>query len=358
LTIDIVRPAELSADEITLWTEFQKVDPDLANPFFSAYWPRAVEQAQGPDAGVKVAIIHEAGTIRGFFPAKIQGSTAIAAGAPMCDYQGVVTAPGFEPDARNILAALGVGRYDFTHMPASQSAFEGHIRGASPSWIVRVPFGYEVYAEDKKAESGVIKDLDKRRRKAERDMGPVTFTAFSRSKSDFDKMIEWKRANYRDSGQTDIFEAGWTQKLMRDLFTGRDPEWGGAFYTLHIGDELAAAHFHLRGSNVIHAWMIAHDAKFDRVSPGLLLFQDILQWMDDTPYTSLDFGPGDYRFKQQLANATCEVGHGFIGRPGASSFIRSAAYGVRGMAEKLPLGGVSELPGKAMRRLDLIRALR
>jgi len=204
----------------------------------------------------------------------------------------------------------------------------------------------------------VLKDLDKRRRKAERDLGPVTFTAFSRSKSDFDKMIEWKRAHYRSTNQTDIFEASWTMKLMRDLFAGRNPEWGGAFYTLHIGDELAAAHFHLRGSNTIHAWIIAHDERFEKASPGLLLFQDILQWMDDTPYTSLDFGPGDYRFKQQMANATCEVGHGFIGKPGASSFLRGAAYGVRGVAEWLPLGGISELPGKAMRRMDLIRALR
>ena len=42
----------------------------------------------------------------------------------------------------------------------------------------------------------------------------------------------------------------------------------------------------------------------------------------------------------------------------ASAFVRSAAYGIRDVAERLPLGKASELPGKAMRRMDLIRALR
>ena len=37
--------------------------------------------------------------------------------------------------------------------------------------------------------------------------------------------------------------------------------------------------------------------------------------------------------------------------------MRQAAYGVRQMAEALPLGRVSELPGKAMRRIDLLRGL-
>ena len=358
MNIDIVRPRELSADEIARWGTLQAADPEVANPFFSARWPRAVEHAQGDACGVRVAVLHDRGQIKGFFPAKIQGSTAMACGAPMCDYQGLVAASDVKLDGRALLSAFGVGRYDFSHMPEGQKTFAGHIRGASPSWIARLPFGYDVYAADKREESNIIKDTDKRRRRAERELGPVIFTAFSRSKTDLDQLIAWKRANYRATGQTDIFDAEWTLTLLRELFASRDPAFGGALYTLHIGDELAAAHFHLRGPDVIHAWIIAHNPALYRVSPGILLFQDILRWMDDTPYTAIDFGPGDYRFKQQLANDTCSVGHGFIGRPGASSFVRSAAYGIREVAERLPLGQISELPGKAMRRLDMIRALR
>lgn len=359
MDIDIIRPSDLSSAEIERWTALQAADPQVASPFLSPHWPIAVERAKTSAAsGVRVAILHQGGKVRGFFPAKVRGATAMPAGAPMCDYQGVVAEAGTTIDPRALIEAFGVARYDFTHMPTSQAAFSPHIRGETPSWQVRLPYGYEVYAHDKKQESGVLRDLDKRRRKAEREAGPLTFTAFSRSRTDFDRLIEWKRANYRATGQTDIFAAGWTSRLLKDLFLGRDPAFGGTLFTLHLGDKLAAAHFHLRGQQTIHAWIIAHDETFDRYSPGLLLFQDIMRWMDDTPYTTLDFGPGDYRFKKQLSNAVCMVGHGFAGRPGAATLVRSAAYGLRGVAERLPLGPVSQLPGKAMRRLDLIRGLR
>lgn len=359
MDIDIIRPGDLSAAEIERWSALQATDPDLESPFLSPWWAQAVEQAQTSAlSGVRVAVLHETGQVRGFMSARVQGGVAMPAGAPMCDYQGVVAEPGFVVDARRLIDAMGVGRFDFSHMPKSQPAFAPHVRGASPSWQVRLPYGYDVYAHDKKQESGVIKDLDRRRRKAEREGGKLTFTAYSRSKTDFDQLIAWKQANYRATGQTDIFDTGWTARLLRNLFLGRDPKFGGTLFTLHIGDKLAAAHFHLRGARTIHAWIIAHDDAFERYSPGLLLFQDIMRWMDDTPYTVIDFGPGDYRFKQQLSNAGCMMGHGFVGRPGTASLVRRAAYGLREVAERLPLGPVSELPGKAMRRMDLIRGLR
>ncbi len=357
--IEVVRPSELTAEQIGQWTRLQTMGEALGSPFLSPHWPRAVQAAQWPDQDtIRVAILRKGRQTRGFFPARVKGGVGMAAGSPMCDYQGLIAEPGLAVDVRQILGALGLDRYDFCHMPASQTAFEGHVRGLTPSWISRLPFGYDAYAHDKCAESGILKDLDKRRRKAEREMGKVTFTALSRSHGDFEKMLEWKREKYRETGQTDIFAAGWTQRLMEELFASRDPDFGGALFTLHIDDKLAAAQFHLRGADVIHAWIIAHDETHERVSPGLLLFQDIMRWMDDTPFTSIDYGPGDYRFKRQLANAECLVGHGFIGRPSAQAFLRGAAYGIREAAERLPLGKVSDLPGKAMRRMDLMRGLR
>ena len=80
--------------------------------------------------------------------------------------------------------------------------------------------------------------------------------------------------------------------------------------------------------------------------------------MDKTPFDRLDFGYGDYRFKRELSNHTEELMHGFVGVPSAATFMRQAAYGVRRAAESLPLGRMSALPGKAMRRFDLLRGLR
>jgi CelD/BcsL family acetyltransferase involved in cellulose biosynthesis len=80
--------------------------------------------------------------------------------------------------------------------------------------------------------------------------------------------------------------------------------------------------------------------------------------MSNSPYWRLDLGAGDYRFKRELANVITPVSHGFIGAASPAALVRQAAYALRQAAESLPLGPVSELPGKAMRRLDLIRGLR
>jgi CelD/BcsL family acetyltransferase involved in cellulose biosynthesis len=283
---------------------------------------------------------------------------AMPAGAPMADYQAVVGRPGLEIDPLALVRALGVTRFDFGQMLKDQTAFAPYARGSELSWIVDVSGGYPAYEAAVREQSSVLKDIDKKRRKVEREVGPCRFTALSRASTDFRKLIELKRLQLKDTHQTDIFAAGWTMKLIEELFERRDPDFGGALFTLHIGDQLAAVHFHLRGGSTVHGWLIAHTPEFERYSPGLMLFQDILKWMDGSPYSRLDLGCGDYRFKRELSNRQQETGHGFVGLASPATVLRSVAYGLRYAAEGLPLGGVSELPGKAMRRYDLLRALR
>jgi CelD/BcsL family acetyltransferase involved in cellulose biosynthesis len=112
------------------------------------------------------------------------------------------------------------------------------------------------------------------------------------------------------------------------------------------------------GKDVLHAWFIAHSARLARYSPGLILLADVLGWAAAEDLGEVDLGPGAYRFKRSLASRTRVLTYGFVGRPSAANLARVAAYGVRAAAEALPLGAASKLPGKAMRRLDLLRSLK
>ena len=354
-----MRPRDLSDRLISRWSELQALNPEFDNPFFSPHWALATERAQtGPDAqgpGVRVAVI---GDGEGFFAARAGAFIAMPAGAPMSDYQGVVCRPGLEIDPLALVRALGVSRLDFNHMLKSQTAFAHYLRGDGQSWIIDVSGGYGAYEEVTRERTSVLKDIDKKRRKAEREVGEARFTALSRSRADFERLIALKRGHMQATGQTDIFGTEWTLRLVEDLFERREPQFGGGLFTLHLGDRLAAVHFHLCGGGTVHGWLIAHTPEFERYSPGLMLFQDILKWMDGGPYSRLDLGCGDYRFKRELSNVQQRTGHGFVGAPSPATLIRSVAYGVREAAESLPLGKVSALPGKAMRRMDVLRALR
>ncbi len=359
MDFEIVRPSELSDARIAHWTQLQARDIMFDSPYLSPHWARAVERAQAPLDQVRVVVARRDGRDVGYMAARIGAYTAMPAGAPMCDYQALIAEPGAGVSARDMVQALGVHRYDFSHWLEGVAPFDTSARGRMRSHVIDLSGGYAAYEGERKAAGvGVLKDCDRKRRKAEREMGPVVFTAHSRSEAALEDLIAWKRAQYKATGQTDIFAAGWTGRLLHDLLARRDPEFGGALFTLHIGDRLAAAHMHLCGRQTIHAWIIAHDPAFEKASPGLLLFQSIMQWMDETPYRRLDLGPGDYRFKRELANAHQGMCHGFYGLPSPATLVRGAAYGVRAAAEALPLGRVSGLPGKAMRRMDRWRALR
>jgi CelD/BcsL family acetyltransferase involved in cellulose biosynthesis len=360
LKIDVVPALDLPAEIRASWSAAQAAEPRFDSPFLSPLWAQAVARAQGPASGVTVAIQHDtAGAPAAFLAVRKRGSTAMPVGAPMSDYQAVVARAGFQADPRAMLRALGVSRYDFCHMQAEDPAFQAHARGRCVSWVVEVAEGYAVYeAERKAAGVGALKDIDKKRRKVEREVGPARFTALSDSRADFETLIAWKRAQLAATGQTDLFKTPWVMRLIEDLLETRDADFGGGLYTLHLGDELAAVHFHLRGGGAVHGWLIAHDPRFERYSPGLLLFQDILKSLDSGPYKRLDLGAGDYRFKRELANRQQEVMFGFLGAPSVSTLARTAAYGLREVAESLPLGPVSALPGKAMRRIDVLRGLR
>jgi CelD/BcsL family acetyltransferase involved in cellulose biosynthesis len=354
--IEVVRPTELGA-LADAWRALQRRELLTDTPFLSPSWAVAVDEVRG-GRGVRVAVLSEGERPVAFMPAQIGRITAMAAGGAMSDYEGVVGEPLAELDLVELLRVLGVSRYDFTVAPAGQP-FSAFAQGRATSWIVDVADGYRPYAETRRADGvSALKELDRKRRKVEREVGPLEFSADSRDRAAFERLIALKRAQYRAKGQTDVFAAGWPLALVRRLFEAQPAGCAATLFTLRLAGQLAAVQLHLVSARTIHAWIIAHEPRFERYAPGLLLFQQVLMWMDGQVHDRVDLGHGDYRFKRELANSTAELLHGYVGAPSAARFVRGAVWRLRRAAEALPLGRFSGLPGKAMRRLDQHRGLR
>jgi CelD/BcsL family acetyltransferase involved in cellulose biosynthesis len=365
MIIDAVRPSDLTAQDIASWRALQVArGGPWASPYMGPDWALAVERALGPTRRpVKVAVMRQGGEAVGFMAVQAGARTALPVGSAVCDYHGLVAAPGVKIEACALLRALGVQRYDFHHLISEDPVFARGAHGTETSYVVDVSGGWAAYEEDCRARSDILKDTLKKRRKIEREVGEVRFTALSDSRADYDQLLAWKRDQYRRTRQTDVLGTPWVARLLDELFENKNPDFGGALFTLHVGDKLAAAQFHLRGRlpgapGVLNAWFIAHDAELQRYSPGLVMFGDVVRWLGESPdYAVLDLGPVAYRFKDRLANRTVQISDGFIGRPSSESLVRACAYRVRRAVERLPLGAASEWPGKAMRRIDLWRGL-
>jgi CelD/BcsL family acetyltransferase involved in cellulose biosynthesis len=171
--------------------------------------------------------------------------------------------------------------------------------------------------------------------------------------------MTWKREQMRRTGVKDIFEHKWIDGVVRGAFAAPadDHHFGGAMFVLRVEGAPAAVLFCLRAGKALHAWYVAHDNHWAQHSPGLIVFVEAIRAAAEAGYTELDLGPGDYQFKESLANARRPVGAGFIAGQGLSPAIKAAQYRFRAMVESLPVGRVRQWPAKAMRRLDIARGL-
>ncbi len=360
MKIDVVRPLDLGPAELDAWRAIQAARPHMGSPYLAPEWALTLARSGGPDArSGRVAVLRQdGGRPAGFFPVRAGPFTALPLGAPLCDYQAVVAEEGVRVDAADLARALRVQRLDLYNTLTDSPGLGAHLRVFGESHIIDLANGFDAYAAERKAAgSNILADTAKKKRRLEKEVGAAVFTAQSASREDWDTAVAWKRAQYGATRQTDIFATPWVPAFLDRLRDEAGDRFGAHLFTLHADGRLVATHIALTNGPVLHAWFIAHDEEAQRHSPGVILIVEMLRWAAARGMREFDLGPGAYRFKTSLANASRPVGHGFAGRASAALAGRWAQYRVRRAAESLPLGRFSHLPGKAMRRMDLWRGL-
>lgn len=351
MRLETIHPHELGPAEIGLWRAHQRAQPGAQSPYLTPDWAQIVGAARD-DARV---VVVDAG--RGFFGAqRLSRFAAMGIGAPIADYQGVVGEKGLCVDPALLCRALKVGRVDLTHVPEGMAPLT--VGGAEGSWIAETSGGRDLYEAGLKLRRGeFVRQTDKKARKLARERGAPAFRAASTSSEDFVTLIGWKNEQLARTGQPQTWEAPWVRQVLDQCFIARDAYFGGQLFTMHIDARLIGAAFGLRSGRVLHIWLIAHDAEFDAYSPGVQLARWLIGWAGDSGVGEVDFGPGDYQFKRQLATTQRQLQRGVVSGASFSGALRRAEHMLRAQLERAPHAGLAALPGKAMRRIDLMRAL-
>lgn len=359
MRVEQLSPDALSDGDIAAWRSFLAADAELASPYLTPDWAKLVARHR---SDVRVAVWRDAaGEAAGFLPVQRCGDyAAMPAGGPICDYQALVAKPGVTLELSDAARAFGVGRIDLTAGLAN-NAVGKRLLTADAGHVVRLPGGFEAWAAERLAAgSKTVAKTRKKFGKMTRDLGgEVSFEGFSRDAEAFEMLLAWKREQMKRTGVKDLFEHQWIDGIVRGAFAAPagDPNFGGAMFVLRLKGAPAAVLFCLRAEKALHAWYVAHDAKWAAHSPGLIVFVEAIRAAADAGYTEMDLGPGDYQFKASLANASRPCGAGFIAGQGLAPAIKAAQFQVRAMVESLPVGRVRQWPAKAMRRLDIARGL-
>lgn len=321
LSVETVRPDELSAREIALWRSFVVSEPRCASPFFHPSFTRVAGQIA---PGAAVAVLHRAGEIVGFFPHQRRGASVQPLGAPLNDYHGVIARPGAAPALEAMPALLGASSVTVNGWNGAGEG-EGLLRRRTLQ--AALPDGWSAYdAERRGTWRKYFRDKDRSRRTLERDHGAVELMADETDPAALDRLLALKSAQYRRSGRHDIFACGWTADLLRALLATREPDFGARLATLRTDGRGVAFEFALHTASRYHFWLPAYEAGMARYSPGILLSLETMRHGAGEGFSVFDFGFAEETYKKYFCNREETMLEGVVHLPGFTDAISAALW--------------------------------
>jgi CelD/BcsL family acetyltransferase involved in cellulose biosynthesis len=307
----VVHPSELGHAEQLLWRSFAR-DSSLNSPFLS--WPFAESIGRVRD-DARVAAFQEGSGVRGFLGFQVApDKTGLPIGATISDAQAVVAPPGWALDPRRLIDAAGLRRWSFDHLTVQQVDFLPYHQRRHRCPVVDLTAGYDAFVQEARTHSkDLIAQVTRRRRKLEREVGPVVCEwQSSQPDGDLQSLSQWKSDQYARDGTWDRFAEPWITESLELLAQSRDPSCTGLLTSVRAGEHLVATHFGLLGTDRLSWWFPAYNPDFGRYSPGLILLLSIIAAASRRGVPVLDLGRGEHGYKLRVTARFYEVAEGEV----------------------------------------------
>ncbi len=323
MNIDVLRAHDLEAADVSRWREIQASHPELANPFLSPGFTRAVAQVK---PGVAVARLRQAGRIVGYFSFE-RGRWGMGRpiGAGVSDAQGVVCEPGFQWDGAALLADCDLAVIEFDHLVADQSGFERHVRRREPSPIIDLAAGYEAYVTARRSSRSFRRVLA-RGEALSAEHPSLRFDFHRADEPTLRTLFDWKSAQYRRTGRVDRFARPWIRGLVSALMTGEHEGCHGVLASLSVQGRPIALQACLASDRVVSLWFPAYDPGFERYSPGNVLRLALAEAAAARGIAWLDLGKGFSVHKEVLKTGELSVGEAQVRRRSAGAVLYRARH--------------------------------
>ncbi|MDQ7017976.1 MAG: GNAT family N-acetyltransferase [Robiginitomaculum sp.] len=351
MDVNVKKPSALTYEEAQAWRAFQQADPALHSPYYTLEFALACDRVR---ADTQVAVLRIGGAIKGFFPFhRAPLGYALPLGGPLGDFQGLIAEPGMTFEINAILQAAGISVYPFSFIPATQSSFATRFEAQEDCHTADLSKGYEHwYTIQLAAHKKTFKKYEANARRLEREHGELVFTMHDPDPAAFTTLLAWKSAQYRATGFFDVFSVPWTGNLLRAIAEAKSKYLVGQLSTLRAGNTLVAVHFGMKSAQAAHYWFPAYDPQFSRFGPGHTLMFKMLENHAASGIGQMHLGVGDYRYKREFGGHMVPVCSGTALAPSFGAVLRQSAQAIQRGFEALPLGPISRLPGRALRRFD------
>jgi CelD/BcsL family acetyltransferase involved in cellulose biosynthesis len=300
-----------------------RANPHLTSPYFSVHFTLAVASVRDD---VRVVVMEDDSQVVGYFPfqhGRLGWGRPV--GGPFSDQHGVIAAPDADFDVRALLRAARLTSWEFDHLLAVQAPFAPFETTRTTSPILDLTDGFDAYARARQeAGSQRIKQIERKARKFEREVGPLSWAPHSSSLKELDRVFSVKSEQCRTANIPDVFGSPWSRELVRTILETNERELTGCLSTLYVGEELVAAHAGMRSDRSWHWWFPVYDQRYAKYSPGLILLLEVAREASRLGLDHVDLGKGDDFYKQSFKNAEIELSEGCATRPSLGNVARSA----------------------------------
>ena len=347
MTISVVAAKELDRDHISCWHRIQAETPLLASPYFAPDFIRAVAEVRDD---VLVAVIED-GETTAFFPHQRRGAHGRPVGSPLSDYQGIIARDDAGIDPTSLLRACKLKVFDFDHLLAAQRTFASSHGRYEHSYVIHLETGFDHFLQTKKAAHVMeIQTADRHRRGMESGLGPMCFVPHSTDPAVLERLLEWKRQQYRDTHVADVFAFPWSRKLLDRILDVQEHSFSGMLSALYAGDTLVAAHLGMRTATVWHYWILAYDHAHGRYSPGVLLLLEMLRHAEALGVVQFDLGKGRAQYKENLHTGTVLLAEGSCVLPSLTGAVHQARRRAEQWLRQSPLLPAARLLARQLDR--------
>lgn len=311
MNIQLVRPDQLSVEQLQAWTTIVETNPILDSPYFRPEFTLAVA-AERPD--VEVAVLEDVGEIRGFFPfQRYLKRFGRPVGEPLSDYHGLIVPADFSCDPRWLVRACGLAAWSFDHLLADQFVFQPYHAAVTPSLFIDLSAGLVAYAEERRQHgSKQFRQIGRHERLATKEIGPVRFEFETTNEDIFNALLCWKAKQYTRTNETNIIAYEWVVNVLRRIWKQQAVGFSGVLSGLYFGDRLAAVEFDMRAHHVLHQWFPAYDIELARYAPGSICALKTLECASEHGIRRIDLGLGGEEHKRRWTQKSINVAQGTV----------------------------------------------
>jgi Acetyltransferase (GNAT) domain/Pentapeptide repeats (8 copies) len=242
-----------------------------------------------------------------------------------------VTTPPFMDFLEPVQAGPEADVHDLRYLPKvalATTRADGRQQSAIPRAVQPSPFidwslfpDWASFERMVKARIGnLLPDSRRRRKKVERDLGPLRFIFDDPRDQPFKACMRWKSAQWRRTGGIDHFA---TDPRNVQLFRELKRRGLLAVSTLSAGQRLLSVHIGAVADNRLYWLVPAYDPELARYSPGRLLLEDLLAESFVLGHAEFDFLVGGEDYKWHYATHNREIGS--LGKPSLALFLRHEA---------------------------------